>query len=126
MKYFGEHSKLAARALQCYLILIGCAARRETITYSMLSEKLGYTSPNHAAGVMGGHIGPIMFWCQQNNLPPLTSLVVRDDTGLPGEGLTASRDFPADQQKVFKFDWFSIFPPTMEELEVAARVGRAA
>ena len=64
MEYFRDHPTLAARALQCYLILIGCAGRRETITYSMLGEKLGYR-PNHAAGVMGGHIGPIMFWCQQ-------------------------------------------------------------
>jgi hypothetical protein len=75
---------------------------------------------------MGGHIGPIVFWCQQNNLPPLTSLVVREDTGLPGEGLISSQDFPADQQKVFKFDWFAIFPPTVEELEEAARIGRVA
>jgi hypothetical protein len=74
----------ASRALQCYLVLIGCAARRETATYIWLAEKLGYSGGQH---IMGDRFGPLMFWCKQNDLPALTGIVVRENTRIPGLGI---------------------------------------
>jgi hypothetical protein len=51
-------------------------------------------------------------------LPALASLVVEQATGLPARGFAAvSRDeIPREQERVWAFDWYAIFPPTIEEL----------
>jgi hypothetical protein len=51
-------------------------------------------------------------------LPALASLVVEQATGLPARGFAAvSRDeIPREQELVWAFDWYAIFPPTIEEL----------
>jgi hypothetical protein len=45
-------------------------------------------------------------------------LVVEQATGLPAPGFDAvSRDeVPREQERVWAFDWYAIFPPTLEEL----------
>ena len=118
LRYFHNNPTAQTRALQIYLILIGAAWRRETLTYTELAGMLGFGTVAHpAGGVMGQFLGPIMNWCQSNNLPPLTSIVVSQTSGTPGPGLTTlSSVLPAEQQKVFQSDWFSIYPPTVEEL----------
>lgn len=63
---------------------------------------------------MGGLLGSISHYCKNKRLPWLTSLVVNEETGLPGEGLMelAKReygekiDFHAIQSRVFIYDWF--------------------
>jgi hypothetical protein len=59
-------------------------------------------------------------WCQHHSLPALASLVVEQATGLPAPGFAAvSRDeIPREQERerVWAFDWYAIFPPTIEEL----------
>jgi hypothetical protein len=120
LRYFKNDPTLKDRALQIYLILIGVAQRRETITYGTLAAMLGYGTEEHpGGGVMAQRLGPIMEWCQRNRLPALTAVVVNKDSGIPGDGLiTVSGDaFTAAQQKVYKFDWYSIYPPTPKELE---------
>ena len=114
-KRFSAEPHLPQRALQIYLILIGAAYRRETITYTRLGKMLGYP---RAGGVMADRLGPVMMWCAKEKLPALTAIVVNDKNGLPGGGLTAfeAKTLPAEQQKVFKFDWFSIFPPSLKDL----------
>ena len=56
--------------------------------------------------------------CQHHSLPALASLVVEQATGLPAPGFAAvSRDeIPREQERVWAFDWYAIFPPTIEEL----------
>jgi hypothetical protein len=60
-----------------------------------------------------------MNWCDREELPALTSIVVEKETGIPSTGLTTvtENNFPAEQQRVFSFDWYSIFPPSLKELE---------
>jgi hypothetical protein len=41
----------------------------------------------HGSGVLGDMLGGIACWCDQNKVPPLTSLVVNEKTGLSGEGI---------------------------------------
>jgi hypothetical protein len=114
-KEFQHNSTHATRAHQAYLILIGLAANHQTIQYRELSQKMHF---GEAGPLLAGPLGRIMHWCQREGLPALTSLVVEKATGLPSTGLTtvSASEFPAEQQRVFSFDWFSIFPPTLEEL----------
>ena len=114
-KLFKDDSTNATRALQIWQILIGKAHNRQTITYKALASLLGYKR----ADILAGMLGRIMMYCEQNNLPPLTILVVNRGTGLPGAGLTSPTDLHADREKVFEFDWFGLYPPTAEELEQA-------
>lgn len=117
MKFDDERS-VEARALQIYLILIGAATRRETLTYGELGPMLGHV---RGGAFLAQQLGPLMAWCKRNGLPAITTLVVNKETGLPGEGLTSveDRDFPAEQQHVFDYDWYAIFPPTVEDLAAA-------
>jgi hypothetical protein len=118
--YFKDDSHRKTRALQAYLVLIGLAWNRQTITYGQLSQlQMEYGK----GGVLAPILGCIMGWCYENGLPPLTALVVNEETGIPGEGLDVERpgDLPGAQQRVFGFNWFALFPPDQEELEAAGK-----
>lgn len=112
VRYYSKIRTLDLRALQIYSILIGCSHRRETLTYKLLANKVGY----NGSGVFDRQLELIMHWCSQNALPPLTVLVVNEKTGIPGPGLTSTQDFHADRERVFKFDWYDLVPPTVEEI----------
>jgi len=101
-------------ALRAYLVLIGMAARRETATYAQLDQRI----QRGGASLLAKSLGCVMRWCDKNQLPAITALVVDHTTGLPSSGLnTVEQDkFPAEQQKVFRHDWIFHFPPTIEEL----------
>jgi hypothetical protein len=116
MKQFADDSHLHTRALQIYQVLVGLAWNRQTVTYGALSREQmdGYGS----GGILNRPLGCIMGWCYERGLAPLTVLVVNDDTGVPGTGLITvpDGDWPAAQQRVFAFNWFSIMPPSLSEL----------
>ena len=111
---FDQHSTVAMRALQIYLILIGCAANERVITFAALANLMGYPGPTglftpleHLAG-----------WCRREGLPPITSLVVRDENGAPGPELAFPlEEVPARQHRARKFDWYAIMPPSISDLE---------
>ncbi|MBZ0315262.1 MAG: hypothetical protein K8L91_02505 [Anaerolineae bacterium] len=112
---FADHSNRPNRALQAWLILIGRARNRQTLTYTMLDELMGFGAPR----ALGPVLDYLWKYCKINNLPPLTVLVVNKTTGTPSSGMG---DFNfAEQEAVFDFDWYSIFPPTPEELDTAAK-----
>lgn len=119
VRQFSDEPILPMRALQIWQILISAARNRQILTYGILASMLGYGG----AGVLAQPLGHIMYYCQQNELPPLTILVVNQDTGLPGEGLTGA-DLNADRESVFRYDWYSIIPPTPEELREAYTHGQ--
>jgi hypothetical protein len=103
-----------AWGLRAYLILIGCAADRQTVTYDALARRIKRGGPN----LLTKPLALITRWCQHHSLPALASLVVERATGLPAPGFAAvSRDeIPREQERVWAFDWYAIFPPTIEEL----------
>lgn len=111
--------KAAVRALQCWQILISKASTKSIITYGELADTIGF----EGAGVFRDILGHIYYYCQHNELPPLTSIVVKHDIGLPGDGFLEEgmelEEIPAKQMKVFdyKYKWFRIMPPTIEELK---------
>lgn len=105
------------RALQLWSLLV-CAARdRRTYTYAELASALGMGG----AGVMAQFLGPVMYYCREQQLPPLTVLVVNQDTGLPGSGLTTLESVNLDRERVFARDWFQMEPPETRDFEEATK-----
>lgn len=101
------------RSAQLWSLLVCAARERRTYTYGEAARILGLGG----AGVMGSFLGPIMFFCVQKEYPPLTVLVVNQETGLPGEGLTTIENVNGDRERVFRFDWFGIVPPESGDFE---------
>src|SRR4030042_598401 len=109
MRKFSESPTWPMRALQIWQVLIGAAYHRQLLTYGMLAKMLGH----QGARTLTQPLGHIMFYCRENGLPPLTILVVNQDTGCPGEGFTGA-EANADREAVFQFNWYDIVPPTPE------------
>jgi alkylated DNA nucleotide flippase Atl1 len=105
------------RALQIWSLLVCAAKDRRTYTYGDLADTLGMGG----AGVMAQFLGPVMHYCQEHQLPPLTVLVVNRDTGQPGSGLTALENVDRDRERVFAHDWFQMEPPETDDFEEATR-----
>lgn len=120
---FSEIGNRKARALQAYLVLVSAASNRKILTYGLLATMLGFEK---GAGVLSQTLGHIMYWCKQKSLPPLTCIVVNQETGKPGDGLIAAEDANLEREKVYQFDWFSIVPPTMDALAAAYAEGHSA
>ncbi|OOS00553.1 hypothetical protein B0187_01205 [Haemophilus paracuniculus] len=116
MKKFSEiqTNKQLSRALQIWQILVGIAMNRQTITYQKLSNLMFH---KNAMGVLGPMLEPVSRFCNENGLPPLTAIVVNAETGLSGDGIPTEQNLNEAKEQVFKFDWYDIFPPTIEELE---------
>lgn len=114
MKKFSENQTRMGRALQIWQILVGLAMHRQTITYRELSNLMFH---KNAMGVLGPMLEPVARFCNENDLPPLTVIVVNAETGLAGEGIPIEQNLNEAKEQVFKFDWYDIFPPTIEELE---------
>ena len=104
------------RSNQIWSLLICAARERKSYTYGDVARILGFGG----AGTLAQFLGPIMWLCENNGWPPLTVLVVNQDTGLPGEGLTIE-EVNEDRESVLAFDWFSLEPPQIETFNEADR-----
>lgn len=102
------------RAAQIWPLLTYAASHRQTLTYDILGKHIGV--PRQGLGQL---LEPIQSYCLINELPALTSIVVRD-SGIPGVGFIAAADVPAAQQRVFGFDWLEHRVPSEETLRQAA------
>jgi len=110
--------KLPERSAQIWSVLAWAASHRQNITYSQLAQVTGAFT-----GGLGALLEPIQSYCLVNNLPPLTILVVQQDSGLPGSGFTGASagDLASAQARVFEFNWLAHGNPGPEKLEHAAR-----
>lgn len=66
LSYFADDSSQPKRGLQVWLILIGLAHRRETMTYGQLAALIGFGG----AQSLAGPLGCVMWYCQQQKVPP--------------------------------------------------------
>ncbi len=105
------------RAMQIWPLLVHAAERKQILFYGDVARYIGL----RGAGVLGQMLGPIMHYCQQHELPPLTVLVVNQDDGVPGEGFTAAGDVPAAQARVFRHDWRRVACPGAQDRAAAVR-----
>ncbi|CAC9610824.1 hypothetical protein [uncultured Gammaproteobacteria bacterium] len=112
LRYFSNKPNLETRAAQIWQILIGFAYNRQITTYKKIANILDY---NNGAGVLNRQLGHIMYFCKENNLPPLTILVVNSETGILGDGFETDLDLGRAREKVFGYNWFSIFTPSALE-----------
>ena len=102
------------RAQQLWSLLALAATNRQVLTYGMVARFTGVVRPS-----IGDFLRPIQQYCSENQLPPLTSLVVSEQTGIPGEGFIAAADVPAAQMRVFHHHWLETNAPSAEQLEAA-------
>ena len=108
--------KRSERASQIWSVLAWAARNRQSLTYAHVAALIGVP----AAG-LGQLLEPIQSYCILNKLPPLTVLVVQQDSGLPGPGFTGATagDLAKAQQAVFAKDWLALGNPQAERLEAA-------
>ena len=101
------------KAVKTYLILVGMATRRETTHYGYIAGET--VVANQAVG--GLCLDPLYQFCQERNFPDLTTIVVRLDTGEPGEGHMNRETFYRERERVYSFAWMDYAPPTVDELQ---------
>lgn len=92
---------------------------RQTVTYEILSE-LMYRKK--AQGVLAAVLGHVAFYCKDNNMPPLTAVVVGKWPGKPGQGLPADPGkIDKERERVYRFDWYNVRPPAEVDLSSSYR-----
>jgi len=106
----------AERALQLWSLLAWAATNRQVLTYDIVARLTGVVRPS-----IGDFLRPIQQYCTENELPPLTAVVVSDQSGIPGEGFIAAADVPEAQMRVFQHRWLENIAPTREQLDAAYR-----
>lgn len=96
-----ELSTEKAKILWPYLITK--AEKGKIVTYAEVRDYLDY--PNCLPVIPA--LWNITWHCQENKLPPLTSIVVSQKTGKPSNGFTDAmdEDLFTMQNKVFSFKW---------------------
>jgi len=102
------------RAAQIWSVLAWAATSRQVLTYKILGRLIGV--PAHGLGHL---LEPVQSYCLVRGLPPLTILVVSEDSGLPSSGFTAAADISKTQLSVFQHDWLETGAPSPEELAAA-------
>jgi hypothetical protein len=123
MLSFNPSSSHPDRAYQAWLILIGAAMNRQTLTYEGLSV-LMYR--RKAQGVLDRILGHVAFYCIEHGLPPLTSIVVGKKRGTPGADIPidlSQRDM--ERERVHTHDWYDEFPPNPMQLKSAYEAHKA-
>jgi hypothetical protein len=117
MKTFNPTSEHPGRAVQAWQILVGKAMNRQTVTYEGLS-KLMYGK--EAAGVLARVLGHIAFYCIDNDIPPITALVIEKGLGKPGDRIPVDpARIDEERENVYQFDWYNVYPPSEAELVAA-------
>jgi alkylated DNA nucleotide flippase Atl1 len=108
----------AERASQIWAVLAWVAKNRQSLTYGQLAKLIGVPT----AG-LGQLLEPIQSYCKTHKLPPLTILVVQQESGLPGPGFTGATatEFAREQAKVLAKDWLECGNPQPEKLELAVQ-----
>lgn len=72
------------------------------------------------AGVLDKIFGHVAYHCNENDLPPLTSVIVGKGRGTPGEDIPMNlKEFDARSEEVYAFDWYDEYPPSAADLKEA-------
>ena len=108
--------KSAVRALQAWQVLIAAAHERRIVRYHDLREMMEYPDDRPLTSILAC----LMWYCEQHDLPPLTIIVV-NQTGVPGGGFTAAQeaDYHQRREDVFNYVWYRLVPPTVADLRAA-------
>src|SRR5271169_6874991 len=111
---------MGQRALQLWSVLVLAAMTRTVLTYEEVHALTGL--PNNS----GDFLGHIHFYCVQNNLPLLPTLVVGIHTGRPSFPEYNGLEIPVEHRRCFDHDWMGHGVPTPDQLESAYVAGMAS
>jgi hypothetical protein len=101
--------------MQVWSILVFAACQQKKVSYDFISKLIGVPRPG-----IGQFLFSIYHYCEQNDLPPLTSIVISHVTGRPAEDV-----FPEDldlfesQSMTFVYNWQSLHAPNAEDFKAA-------
>ena len=102
------------RAQQLWSVLVLAAQNRQVLTYEIVARACGLPAP-----AIGDLLRPIQQFCSENALPPLTSIIVSKQTGLPGDGFIAAENVPMAQLQTFGRNWLEVEAPSAEQFAEA-------
>lgn len=82
------------------------------ITYGELAERMGMVS--RAGQTLAIPLGIVGEYCRVNDLPTLNSIVVNQETGVPGDHVLVrdGKTYKDEQREVMNTDWFAYRVPT--------------
>jgi len=100
---------VSERASQIWPVLALCAKKRLLLIYDDLSQLIGV--PNQALAQL---LEPIQSYCLLYRKPPLTSIVVGINSGVPSTGFIAAENVPMAQAQVYSFNWSNLSPSPEE------------
>ncbi len=68
-------------------------------------------------GFLIGSSATSQFYCLDNDLPPLTSIVVGKALGKPGSDIPVDlATIEAQREAAYEYDWYDLHPPSRDEL----------
>lgn len=106
------------QAVQVWQVLIAAASSRQTLTYTMLGERIGLD-----AAKLSIPLGMVNRYCAMKQLPPLAVLVVRADAGTPASELTWTTDVDFAREAVYQLEWFKLKPPSANDFALVESMG---
>ena len=106
------------QAVQLWQVLVGVAFLRQTLTYTMLGDRIGLD-----AGALTIPLGMVNRYCAMKQLPPLGVLVVRSDAGTPASELTWTTDVDFAREAVYQLEWFKLKPPSANDFALVESMG---
>lgn len=106
------------QAVQVWQVLVGAAFYRQTLTYTLLADRIG-ADP----GALGVSLGMLNRYCSMKQLPPLAVLVVRSDAGTPADDLTWTTDVDFAREAVYQLEWFKLKPPSANDFALVENMG---
>ena len=106
------------QAVQVWQVLVGAAFYRQTLTYTILSERIGVDAAKLAIP-----LGMVNRYCSMKQLPPLAVLVVRSDAGTPASDLTWTTDVDFAREAVYQLEWFKLKPPSANDFALVESMG---
>ncbi len=95
------------QAVQVWQVLVGAAFYRQTLTYTILAERIGVD-----VAALATPLGMVNRYCSMKQRPPLAVLVVRSDAGTPASELSWTTDVDFAREAVYQLEWFKLKPPS--------------
>ena len=109
------------RSAQFWSVLVHAARTQYVVSYEQLAKMSGV--PRFAQASI---LGNVYHYCNQQGLPPLTSIVIEETSGVPASDDFKGLDLAALMRRVFVFDWLSHGVPSVQDFEHARAVAEAA
>jgi len=106
------------QAVQVWQVLVSAAFYRQTLTYTLLADRIGADG-----GGLAPTLGMVSRYCSMKQLPPLPVLVVRSDAGTPAADLTWTTDVDFAREAVYQTEWFKLKPPSANDFALVENMG---